>query len=56
MSPDYLATAIVRSLDSRNPVVIVDRLHLRAVFNLWGGPRRLRLAAIHGAYKDLLKT
>lgn len=56
MSPDYLATAIVRSLDSRNAVVIVDRPHLRAVFNLWGGSRRLRLAAVHGAYKELLKT
>lgn len=56
MSPDYLAAAIVRSLDSRNPVVIVDKPHLRAVFNLWGGPRRLRLAAVHGAYKKLLKA
>lgn len=56
MSPDYLAEAILNSLDSRNPVVIVDKPHLRAVFNLWGGPRRLRLAAVHGAYKELLKT
>jgi len=56
MSPDYLAAAIVKSLGSRNPVVIVDKPHLRAVFNLWGGSRRLRLAAVHGAYKDLLKT
>jgi 3-oxoacyl-[acyl-carrier protein] reductase len=55
MSPDYLASAIVRSLDSRNPVVIVDKPHLRAVFNMWGGSRRLRLAAVHGAYKELLK-
>ncbi len=54
MSPDYLAKAIVRSLESRNPVVIVDKPHLRAVFNLWGGSRRLRLTAVHGAYKDLL--
>jgi len=56
MSPDYLAQAIVGALDSRNPVVIVDKPHLRAVFTLWGGSRRLRLAAVHGAYKDLLKT
>ncbi len=54
MSPDYLASAIVRSLDSSNPVVIVDKPHLRALFNMWGGSRRLRLAAIHGAYKELL--
>ena len=56
MSPDYLAQAIVSALDSRNPVVIVDKPHLRAVFNLWGGSRRLRLAAVHGAYKELLRT
>jgi short-subunit dehydrogenase len=54
MSPDYLAKAIVRSLDSRNAVEIVDKPHLRALFNLWGGPRRLRLVAVHGAYKELL--
>ena len=54
MSPDYLAKAIVRSLDSRNAVEIVDKPHLRALLNLWGGPRRLRLAAVHGAYKELL--
>jgi len=56
MAPDYVASAIVRSLYSRNPVAIVDKPHLRAVFNLWGGSRRLRLAAVHGAYKQLLKA
>lgn len=55
MSPDYVAKAIVRALDSRNAVAIVDKPHLRATFNLWGGSRRLRLAAVHGAYKELLK-
>ena len=54
MSPDYVARAIVRSLESRNAVAIVDKPHLRTVFNLWGGSRRLRLAAVHGAYKELL--
>jgi short-subunit dehydrogenase len=56
MSPDYLANAIFRALESRNPVVIVDKPHLRAVFTLWGGSRRLRLTAVHGAYKELLKS
>jgi 3-oxoacyl-[acyl-carrier protein] reductase len=56
MPPDYVANAIVKSIDSRNAVVIVDKPHLRAVFNMWGGSRRLRLAAVHGAYKQLLRT
>lgn len=56
MSPDRVAKAIVRSLDSHNAVTIVDKPHLRAVFNLWGGSRRLRLAAVHDAYKQLLKA
>jgi short-subunit dehydrogenase len=55
MSPDYLAGAIIKALDSHNAVAIVDKPHLKAVFNIWGGPRRLRLAAVHGAYKELLK-
>lgn len=56
MAPDYVAGAILKSLNSRNPVVIVDKPHLRAVFNVWGGSRRLRLTAVHGAYKGLLKA
>jgi short-subunit dehydrogenase len=56
MSPDYLAKAIVKATDSRSAVTIVDKPHLRAVFNLWGGPRLVRLGAVHGAYKELLKT
>jgi NAD(P)-dependent dehydrogenase (short-subunit alcohol dehydrogenase family) len=56
LSPEHLAKAIVKALDSRGPVTIVDRPHLRAVFNLWGGPRLVRLGAVHGAYKELLKT
>jgi short-subunit dehydrogenase len=56
MAPDYVAGAILKSLRSRNPVVIVDKPHLRAVFTVWGGSRRLRLTAVHGAYKGLLKA
>lgn len=56
MAPEYVAGAILKSLHSRNPVVIVDKPHLRAVFNVWGGSRRLRLTAVHGAYKGLLKA
>ena len=54
MSPEYLAAAIFKSLESRNAVAIIDKPHLRAAFNIWGGSRRLRLAAVHGAYKELL--
>lgn len=54
MSPDYVAKAILASLDSHNAVAIIDKPHLRTVFNLWGGSRRLRLTAVHGAYKELL--
>lgn len=53
MTPEHVAGAIVKATDSRNPVVIIDKPHLRAVFNMWGGSRRLRLAAVHSAYKGL---
>jgi hypothetical protein len=49
-----VAKAIVASLDSHNAVAIIDKPHLRTLFNLWGGSRRLRLTAVHGAYKELL--
>jgi NAD(P)-dependent dehydrogenase (short-subunit alcohol dehydrogenase family) len=56
MSPQYVASAIVSAAGGRNPVVIVDRPHLHAVFALLGGPRRLGRAVVHGAYKPLLKS
>jgi len=56
MSPDRAAKAIVAAAGSGGPVVVVDKPHLRAAFNLWGGPRRLRVAIVHSAYKDLLRA
>jgi NAD(P)-dependent dehydrogenase (short-subunit alcohol dehydrogenase family) len=53
MSPDYAARAIVKAAAGRRAVVVIDRPHLRLVFNLMGGPRRLRLAIIGDAFKEL---
>jgi NAD(P)-dependent dehydrogenase (short-subunit alcohol dehydrogenase family) len=55
MSPARVAHAIERAASGRAPVVVIDRPHLRAVFNLLGGPRRLRLKVVHDAFKGLLK-
>ena len=56
MAPEKVARAIVAAAGSGGPVVVVDKPQLRAVFNLWGGPRRLRMAIVHSAYKDLLRS
>ncbi|HEX3873884.1 MAG TPA: SDR family NAD(P)-dependent oxidoreductase [Solirubrobacteraceae bacterium] len=56
MSPARVAKAIERAAAGRAPVVIIDRPHLKAVFNLLGGPRRLRLKVVHDAFKGLLKA
>jgi 3-oxoacyl-[acyl-carrier protein] reductase len=55
MSAERVAKAIVRAAQGKKPVVVVDRPHLRAAFALMGGPRRLRLAVVHDAYKGLLR-
>jgi NAD(P)-dependent dehydrogenase (short-subunit alcohol dehydrogenase family) len=55
MDPARVARAIERAATGRAPVVVIDRPHLRAVFNLLGGPRRLRLKVVHDAFKGLLK-
>lgn len=55
MTPDYVARAIVRAAESSRPVVVVDKPHLRFAFNFMGGPRRLRLAVVHPAFKALLR-
>jgi 3-oxoacyl-[acyl-carrier protein] reductase len=54
MDPARVATAIERAAAGRAPVVVIDRPHLKAVFNLLGGPRRLRLKVVHDAFKGLL--
>jgi len=55
MDPARVARAIERAAAGRAPVVVIDRPHLKAVFNLLGGPRRLRLKVVHDAFKGLLK-
>jgi NAD(P)-dependent dehydrogenase (short-subunit alcohol dehydrogenase family) len=55
MDPARVARDIERAASGRAPVVVIDRPHLRAVFNLLGGPRRLRLKVVHDAFKGLLK-
>jgi len=55
MKPDYVAKAIVRAAGGTRTVVVVDRPHLRFAFNFMAGPRRLRLAVVHPAFKQLLQ-
>jgi NAD(P)-dependent dehydrogenase (short-subunit alcohol dehydrogenase family) len=55
MTPDYVAKAIVRAAGGSKTVVVVDKPHLRFAFNFMGGPRRLRLATVHPAFKTLLR-
>jgi hypothetical protein len=53
MKPELVARAIVRADGGSRPVVVVDKPHLRLAFKLMGGPRRLRLAVVHSAFKTL---
>jgi NAD(P)-dependent dehydrogenase (short-subunit alcohol dehydrogenase family) len=55
MKPEYVAAAIVRAGSGSSPVVVVDKPHLRFAFNFMGGPRRLRLLAVHPAFRKLLR-
>jgi NAD(P)-dependent dehydrogenase (short-subunit alcohol dehydrogenase family) len=55
MRPDYVAGAVVRAATGSSPVVVVDKPHLRFAFNFMGGPRRLRLLAVHPAFGKLLR-
>jgi NAD(P)-dependent dehydrogenase (short-subunit alcohol dehydrogenase family) len=55
MKPEFVARAIVRAAGGTRPVVVVDKPHLRFAFNFMGGPRRLRLAVVHPAFKTLLR-
>jgi len=56
MSPQRVADAIVAATGGRKAVVVVDRPDMRLVFGLFGGPRGLSRALVHGAYKPLLKS
>lgn len=55
MTPEYVAKAIVRAAGGSKPMVVIDRPHMRLFFNFISGPQRLRLAAVHPAFKNLLK-
>ena len=55
MKPEFVARAIVRAVGGSNPVVVVDKPHIRMAFRLMGGPRRLRLSVVHSAFKTLLR-
>lgn len=55
MRPEAVARAIVRAAEGSHPVLVVDKPHLRVAFDLMGGPRRLRLAVVHSAFKTLLR-
>jgi short-subunit dehydrogenase len=56
MSPEHVADAIVAATASQKAVVVVDRPQMRLVFGLFGGPRGLSRALVHGAYKPLLAS
>ena len=56
MAPERVAKAIAAAAAGGKAVVIVDRPQMRAVFGLFGGPRRLSRILVHGAYKPLLKS
>ncbi len=55
MEPTSVAAAIARAAEGRRAVVIIDRPHMRLVFNLLAGPRRLRLKVIEDAFKQVVK-
>ncbi|MGO9904341.1 MAG: SDR family NAD(P)-dependent oxidoreductase [Solirubrobacteraceae bacterium] len=55
MTPEYVAKAIMRAADGSKTVVVVDKPHLRAFFNITGGPRGLRFALVHPEFKKLLQ-
>jgi NAD(P)-dependent dehydrogenase (short-subunit alcohol dehydrogenase family) len=55
MSADHVARAIVRAADSRSPVVVVDRPHLRAALWFMRRAPRLRIPIVASAYKQLLR-
>jgi len=56
MSPDHVARAIVRAAGTRAPVVIADRLHMRAAFFILRRAPRLRIRLVADAYKQLLRA
>jgi 3-oxoacyl-[acyl-carrier protein] reductase len=56
MDPARVARDIERAARGSSTVVVIDRPHLRLVFKLMGGPRRLRLLIVADAFKQLLRA
>ena len=56
LSADHVAAAIVRAARGGKPVVIVDRAPMRMLFGALGGPRGVYRAAVHTAYKRILRS
>ena len=55
MDPARVARDIEAATRGSRVVVVIDRPHLRLVFNLLAGPRRLRLFVIADAFKAVLR-
>ncbi|HWF73493.1 MAG TPA: SDR family oxidoreductase [Solirubrobacteraceae bacterium] len=56
MDPARVAKDIEAAAGGSSTVAVVDRPHLRLVFKLMGGPRRLRLLIVADAFKKLLRA
>jgi 3-oxoacyl-[acyl-carrier protein] reductase len=56
MDPRRVAAHIEAAARGSSTVAVVDRPHLRLVFKLMGGPRRLRLLIVADAFKKLLRA
>jgi len=56
MDPARVARDIEAAAAGSSTVVVIDRPHLRLVFKLMGGPRRLRMMVVADAFKKLLGT
>ncbi|MDQ6807016.1 MAG: SDR family oxidoreductase [Actinomycetota bacterium] len=56
MDPARVARDIEAAASGSSTVVVVDRPHLRLVFKLMGGPRRLRLLIVADAFTKLLRA
>lgn len=56
MDPARVARDIEAAARGSSTVVVIDRPHLRLVFKLMGGPRRLRLMVVADAFKKLLRA
>jgi 3-oxoacyl-[acyl-carrier protein] reductase len=56
MDPARVARDIEAAARGSATVVVIDRPHLRLVFKLLGGPRRLRMLVVADAFKKLLRS